>query len=194
MRFAQRWRVLLIAMAGFAGAVGVNGLLHAVSDAQTRVIPSVAAIAWAVAGFGIAALLASCVAALRRSVGGLAKLGVLTLHLFVAAAGGAAVLATDPAFLFGPHYVDDLAVPGGGGRIYLYRGGLFCSQTLWRSLPGEWLAHHDPELGSYSCKTTAELRWDETHGRPEVVDALGRPLGSPAHDALFERAFDWGPH
>jgi len=46
--------------------------------------------------------------------------------------------AVTTEFPFGPEYVESMALPGEQGAAHLYRGGLFCSQTVRRAEPWGW--------------------------------------------------------
>lgn len=190
--FGRRWRALLVGLLAFGVAAAIHGVFRALETPDTRPVPSLAAVPWGLASVGVAAMLASTVAAARRAQGGLAKLGAGTLHVVVTLVGLCGVLAADPAFPFGPIHLESLALPGEHGRAYLYQGGLFCSQTVWRADPGQWWSTRDAEAGSYTCELRGQLHWDGA--RVIVVDRGGRRLAEPKHlDGLAE-GLDWRPH
>lgn len=192
--FVARWRWVLVALGAFAVAAAVHGGLHVLHEPGRRPVPSVAAVPWVMAALAWAGLLVSTVVVMRRARGALAKLGAVALHGLVGLVGTAGVLASDPAFPFGPVYVESIVLPGDRGHAYLYEGGLFCSRTVWRAAPGQWWIVRDGEAGAFACGVEARLEWDGAQERLRVVGRDGRSLGSPpGWDGLGE-GLDWRPH
>lgn len=192
--FVRRWRALLSGLLVFGVAVAIHGVLHALQPPVSRPVPSLAAVPWVIAGAGVAAVLVSTVSAIRRTEGGLAKVGAGALHGLVVLAGLAAVVASDPAFPFGPIHQESLVLPGERGTAYLYRGGLFCSQTVRRAAVGQWWSQPDPEARSYACEPHGRLWWDAEQQRVLVVDLDGEPLRGPEAFGNLAEGFDWRPH
>ena len=192
-RFLSRWRTLFVGLLAFAVAAAIQGSFHLVPFGA-RPVPWLASVPWVVACFALPALVASGVATLRRASGGLAKLGAVTLHVLVALGGVAGVFAADPDFPFGPLHVESITLPGEEGSAHLYRGGLFCSQTVWRSGPGEVWARRDADAGSMTCEREGHLRWDGASRSVQVVGADGRTLPSPPHFDGLAEGLGWGPH
>lgn len=185
---------MLVGLGALAAAAAVHGVFHALASPGTRPVPWLAAVPWLLACFGVAAMLASAVAMVRRTPGGLAKLGAGTLHVLVTLAGLAGVLASDPEVLFGSFHVESLTLPGDRGTAYLYRGGLFCGQSVWHAAPGQWRSTRDGEAGSFTCDREGHLRWDAELGRVDVVGSDGKRLPTPSElDGLGEALY-WGPH
>ena len=131
--FRERWRALLVGLLAVGLGAAIHGLFHALAPADARPVPSLAAIPWLLAVVGVAAFLASAVTVARRQRSLGRKLGVALGHALLGMAGLAGVLASDPAFPFGPHYAESMTLPGDRGTAYLYRGGLFCRQSVWRA-------------------------------------------------------------
>lgn len=183
-----------LGLAALAVAAAVQGIFLLVTPAGARPVPWLAALPWVIACFAGPALVASLVRSLRSATGGLARLGAVTLHLVLAVGGVIGLLAADPDFPFGPTHAESLALPDGRGTAHLYRGGLFCDQSVWRAGPGDLWAHPDPAASLATCERHGHLRWDAAQGKVLVVGADGRTLPGPRHlDGLGE-ALDWGPH
>lgn len=189
-----RWRALVLSLVAFASAAAIHGLFHWLVPKGAIVRPTIAALPWAIASLGLAAAIASAVIAIRRTPGLVVRLGLVSLHVFVVLAGAAGTLASDPAFPFGPSHVDDLELPGDRGRVYLYRGGLFCSQQLWLAAPGQWIAYEQRDAGSFDCEREGTLQWDDVQQTVRVVDETGRSLSSPPWANGLAEGLYWGPH
>lgn len=174
----------------FAVGAGVHGLFHALTPAEARPIPSLAVLPWVFASFGVAATVSSAVASVRR--GTIGRLRAIALHGGAGLLGLVGVLATDPAFPFGPVYADSLSPASERDAFYLYRGGLFCHQTVWRSEPWSPWATRDRRYEAGNCKVRGHLRWNTERQQLEVVGPGGEPLPSFGRD--WSPLFDWGPH
>jgi hypothetical protein len=190
-----RWRGLARSLAAFLFAAAMQGLLHVLPPAGARAVPSLAAAPWAVAAIGVAALVPSSLVAVRGTEGGLAKLGAVTLHVVFGLACIAGVFASDPAFPFGPSYEQSLDLPAGHGRAYLYRGDMFCAQSVWRPLAGtRWWLARDRDAGSFTCAQTGILKWDPDAQVVVVVGPSGARLPPPEGWGDLGEGLDWRPH
>lgn len=178
-------------LAAFVIAAAIHGLFHALAPDGARPVPSLAMLPWVVASGGVAAFLASAVTHGRRAKGVLSTVGVVLIHTLVGLAALCGVLASDPAFPFGPHYVESLALPGDRGTAYLYQGGLFCRQTVRRSPPGSPWSTHDEGANSGVCEEAGRLRWDDATGQVRIVGPDGKWVPGPKN---WGAALDWRPH
>ncbi len=184
--------MLLLGLAALAVAAGIHGSFHLLAQPETRPVPILASCPWVIASVGIAGLLASGAAAGRRAKGLMATGGMVFLHVVLGMAGLTGVLMSDPAFPFGPNYVESMALPGDEGTAYLYRGGLFCSQTVRRSEPGSWWSTRDSSIGAASCEVDGSLGWDSSAGEIEIVGPDGQRV--PGSGEKWRKGFDWRPH
>ncbi len=174
---SSRWRVLWLGVSAFVLAAGIHGLFHWLAPPDARPRPGLAAIPWVVTSVGVAALMGSAVAAGRRARGLARTLGAVLLHGLLAMAGLMGAVLSDPAFPFGPNYVESLSLPGEHGTAYLYRGGMFCWQSVRRAEPGALWSFPDPAVEAIECTVRGQLRWSE--GRVRIVDAHGAELRPP---------------
>ena len=184
--------MLLLGLGAFALAAGIHGLFHLLADGDSRPIPAIAAVPWVVASLGVAGMLASSAAIARRAQGVMATLGFVFLHVVLCMASLTGVLMSDPAFPFGPNYVESMDLPGSRGTAYLYRGGLFCSQTVRRAAPWSLWSQPDEGADSASCKVDGHLRWDPVHTQVDIVGPDGKPV--PSDSGAWGHALDWSPH
>ena len=192
VRSSERWRALWVGLVAFAVAAAVHGVFRALETPGSRPIPLLAAHPWLVACFGVAAMLVSTVTLLRRTKGALAKLGAGALHVLLILAGLAGVLASDPSFPFGSSHLESITLPGDRGTAYLYKGGIFCDQSVWRAGPGEWWSTRDGNSDRVTCEQEGHLRWNAEHDRVHVVGSDGERLPKPR--GLDGLQLNFGPH
>ncbi|MBV1858604.1 MAG: hypothetical protein KUG77_09355 [Nannocystaceae bacterium] len=192
--FVRPWRSFLVGVLGLGVAAGVHGLFHAQGVPSRLPRPWLSAVPWVFALGGVAALLASTVSAVRRLTPWRRKLGASLLRLGLALGGLIGVFTSDPTFPFGPVHVASLALPDGGGTAYLYKGGVFCQQSVRLARPSQWWSEIDPERSGYTCEREGRLHWDDDLARVVVTDTNGEPLAMDTSlDGLGEALY-WGPH
>ncbi len=113
----------------------------------------------------------------------------LALHTTVAVGCALVVLVSDPDWFFGDACIDQQPVAD-GHTMYLYRGGLFCSYTIYRRDPWDPVLRPVKSIPRERCRGQVFLAVSPERS-VQIVGADGRPLSAQPLDLS---ALYWGPH
>ncbi|MGB1013985.1 MAG: hypothetical protein ACPG4T_07620 [Nannocystaceae bacterium] len=187
--------VLLLGSLG----LGINMLDELLQREKLRLMPEVAMVADVAMILALASVPVFAYRMAGRIPGSVKRLSRLKRRLIVvaglalhtAAAIGCAIilLVSDPDWLFGDSCIDQQPDPG-GHMVYLYRGGLFCSYTIYRRDSWDPVLRPVKSIPRERCRGQVYLAIQAPRS-VEIVGADGRRL--PAQPVDFPGLY-WGPH
>jgi len=187
--------VLLLGSLG----LGINMLDEFLQREKLRLMPEVSLVADVAMIFALASVPVFAYRMAGRIPGSLKQMNRLkrrlivvaglALHTSVAIGCALIVLVSDPDWLFGDTCIDQQPDPG-GHMVYLYRGGLFCSYTIYQRDSWDPVLRPVKSIPRKRCRGQVYLAIQEPRS-VYIVGADGQPLPAQPIDLS---AFYLGPH